>query len=122
MEAFDEQADHLVVARDIVYTDQFRSHLKNFSSSARMLRFVAKDRGPVRKPLGQRGARQSHPNGACNLGCCIGPQQQRPACRAIDKLIARLEQLRFQTGSQDVEVLEGRKNNLIVAPSPNLSE
>ncbi len=40
-----------LVARDIVQTNELGSDLKNFSTAPGMLLLVAKDRGPIGKPL-----------------------------------------------------------------------
>ena len=121
-EALDHQTDDLAVARHIVQADEFGSDLKNFSAAPGMFLLISKDGGSIGETQRQRCARKPHCDRPGDLRRGIRTEDQRPPRRSIDELIAAVHQFRLKPRSQDVEILEGGENDLIVAPPVDLTE
>ena len=70
----------------------------------------------------QRYARQPHGDRPGDLRRGIRTKDQRPPRCPIQELIAVFDQFRLKPGSQNVQILERGKNDLIVAPPVDVSE
>ena len=116
METLDHQIDDFDIARDIIEADQLGSNLENFSAAPGMFMLIAEHGGSIRKTQGQRRTREPHGNRSGDLRGGIWPEEERPPCRTIDELITMLDQFRFKSWRQDVEILERGKNDLVIAP------
>jgi hypothetical protein len=122
LKAFDEETDDLIIAGDVVHPDQLRAHLKDFPSPPGVLGFIPEDRGPIGEPLGNSLAGQAHADRPRHLRRRIRTQQERPSGGAVDELVAGFEELRFQAGSQHIQIFKGGQDDLIVAPARHLLE
>ena len=87
-----------------------------------MFLFIAEDGRPIRETQRQRRARKPHCDRPGDLRRGIRTEKERPPRRTVDELIAVLDQFRLKPRSQDVEILERGKNDLIVAPQVDLSK
>ena len=121
-ETLDHHTDDFTVARHIVQANKLRSDLKNFSTSSSMFPLVAKDGRSIGETQRQRRAREPHGDRPGDLRRGIRTEEQRPSRRTVDELITVLDQFRLKPRSQDVEILERGKNDLVVAPTVDLSE